>query len=139
MKLVLVALILLLPHATVAGEAASSELIGVSWKLVKIAYGDDTIYKPDHPTKYTLTFQDETQVAVRIDCNRGYGTWKSSGPGKLEFGAMTITQAMCPPGSLSGLVMGDLPNFRSYVVRDGKLFLALMADGGIYEFELLTQ
>ena len=139
MKLVLVALILLLPHATVAGEAASSELIGVSWKLVKIAYGDDTIYKPDHPTKYTLTFQDETQVAVRIDCNRGYGTWKSSGPGKLEFGPMTITQAMCPPGSLSGLVMGDLPNFRSYVVRDGKLFLALMADGGIYEFELLTQ
>ena len=140
MKLVLVALILaLLPHATAAGELASSELIGISWKLVKIAYSDDTIYKPDDPTKYTLTFQDETQVAVRIDCNRGYGTWKSSGPGKLEFGAMTITQAMCPPGSLYGLVMGDLPNFRSYVLKDGKLFLALMADGGIYEFELLTQ
>jgi len=28
----------------------------------------------------------------------------------------------------------DLPNFRSYLVKDGKLFLALMADGGIYEF-----
>jgi para-nitrobenzyl esterase len=24
---------------------------------------------------------------------------------------------------------------RSYVVKDGHLFLALMADGGIYEFE----
>ena len=33
-----------------------------------------------------------------------------------------------------GLVVHDLPNFRSYLVKDGKLFLALMADGGIYEF-----
>jgi para-nitrobenzyl esterase len=24
---------------------------------------------------------------------------------------------------------------RSYVMKDGKLFLSLMADGGIYEFE----
>jgi len=26
---------------------------------------------------------------------------------------------------------------RSYVIKDGRLFLALMADGGIYEFEPL--
>jgi hypothetical protein len=26
-------------------------------------------------------------------------------------------------------------NIRSYVVKDGHLFLSLMADGGIYEFE----
>jgi para-nitrobenzyl esterase len=140
MRTVLFALILaLLPHSTLAGEAASSELIGSSWKLVKIAYSDDTIYKPDDQTKYTLTFQDEEQVAVRIDCNRGYGRWNSSAPGQLEFGPMTITQTMCPPGSLYGLVVHDLPNFRSYVLKDGKLFLALMADGGIYEFEPLTQ
>ena len=86
-------------------RASSLELIGTSGKLVKIAYSDDTIYKPDDPTKYTLTSQDETQVAVRIDCNRGYGTWKLAAPGKLEFGPMTITQAMCPPGSLYGLVI----------------------------------
>jgi heat shock protein HslJ len=139
MKPVLFALILaLLPHTTVAGEAASSELIGISWKLVKIVYSDNTIYKPDDPTKYTLTFQDEEQVAVRIDCNRGYGTWKSSAPGKLEFGPMTATQAMCPPGSLYGLVICDLPNFRSYVLKDGKLFLALMADGGILRIRALN-
>jgi para-nitrobenzyl esterase len=28
---------------------------------------------------------------------------------------------------------------RSYVVRDGHLFLSLMADGGIYEFEPVTK
>jgi para-nitrobenzyl esterase len=135
MKAILFALILaLLPHTTVAGEAASSELIGISWKLVKITYSDDTIYKPDDPAKYTLTFQDDGQVAVRIDCNRGYGTWKSSAPGKLEFGLITTTQTMCPPGSLYGLFVHDLPNFRSYLLKDGKLFLALIADRGIYEF-----
>jgi para-nitrobenzyl esterase len=123
----------------VAGEAASSELIGSSWKLVKIAYSDNTIYKPDDPAKYTLTFQDEAEVAVRIDCNRGYATWKSSAPGQLEFGATTTTQTMCPPGSLYGLVIRDLPNFRSYMLKDGKLYLALMADAGIYEFEPSTK
>jgi para-nitrobenzyl esterase len=136
MKPALFALILaLLPRASVAGEAAASELIGISWKLVKIAYSDDTIYKPDDPTKYTLTFEDEGQVAVRIDCNRGYGTWKSSAPGQLEFGPMTTTQTMCPPGSLYGLMVRDLPNFKSYVLKDGKLFLSLRADAGIYEFQ----
>jgi para-nitrobenzyl esterase len=140
MKTVLFALFLgFLPRAMIAGETDSSELIGTSWKLVKIAYDDDTIYRPDDPTKYTLTFQDETQVATRIDCNRGYGTWKSSAPGQLEFGPMTTTQTMCPPGSLYGLVIHDLPNFRSYVLKDGKLFLFMMADGGIYEFEPLTK
>ena len=135
MKAILFVLILaLLPHTTGAGEAASSDLIGISWKLVKITYSDDTIYKPDDPAKYTLTFQDDGQVAVQIDCNRGYGTWKSSAPGKLEFGPITTTQTMCPPGSLYGLVVHDLPNFRSYLLNDGKLFLALMADSGFYEF-----
>ncbi len=136
MKPVFVGLLLaLLPHTAFPDEAASSELIGISWKLVKIAYSDNTIYKPDDPTKYTLTFQDEGQVAVRIDCNCGYATWKSSAPGQLEFGPATTTQTMCPPGSLYGLVIQDLPNFRSYVLKDGKLYLALMADGGVYEFE----
>jgi hypothetical protein len=108
MKLVVVALILaLLPHATAAGELASSELIGISWKLVKIAYSDDTIYKPDDPTKYTLTFQDETQVAVRIDCNRGYGTWKSSAPQRGVWA--TRSPGGCPPGS--GMARGATAKF----------------------------
>jgi hypothetical protein len=36
----------------------------------------------------------------------------------------------------SALQWGDI---RSYVVKDGHLFLALMADGGIYEFEPVTK
>ena len=60
-------------------------------------------------------------------------------PGKLEFGPMATTCAICLPGSLYDLVMCDLPSFRSYMLKDGKLFLALMVDGGIYEFEPLPK
>jgi membrane-bound inhibitor of C-type lysozyme len=42
---------------------------------------------------------------------------------------------MCPPGSLNDRIARDLGYVRSYVMKDGHLFLSLMADGGIYEFE----
>jgi para-nitrobenzyl esterase len=118
-----------------AAKTEASPLVGTSWKLTKISYGDNTTYKPDDPTKYTLTFLTEGRVAVRIDCNRGRGTWKSLEPGRLEFGPMATTRAMCPPDSLYDLVVRDLPNVRSYLFRDGHLFLSLLANGGTYEFE----
>ena len=48
---------------------------------------------------------------------------------------MAITRAMCPPGSLHDQLVRQLPYVRSYVIKGGHLFLSLMADGGIYEFE----
>ena len=52
---------------------------------------------------------------------------------------LALTRAMCPPGSLHDRIVKHWPYFRSYVVQNGHLFLALMADGGIYEFEPLEQ
>lgn len=42
---------------------------------------------------------------------------------------------MCPPQSLHDRIVKHLPLVRSYLIKDGHLFLSLMADGGIYEFE----
>jgi para-nitrobenzyl esterase len=42
---------------------------------------------------------------------------------------------MCPPGSLHDQIVREWGYIRSYVLEDGHLFLALMADGGIYELE----
>jgi heat shock protein HslJ len=42
---------------------------------------------------------------------------------------------MCPPAPLNDRIPKDWPNLRSYTLKDGHLFLALMADGGTYEFE----
>jgi membrane-bound inhibitor of C-type lysozyme len=41
---------------------------------------------------------------------------------------------MCPPGSLHDRIAKDLEFVRSYTIKDGHLYLSLMADGGIYEF-----
>lgn len=55
--------------------------------------------------------------------------------GDVLIGPLALTRAKCPPGSLHDQIVKQWGNIRSYVIRDGHLFLALMADGGIYEFE----
>jgi para-nitrobenzyl esterase len=74
-------------------------------------------------------------VSVRIDCNRGRGTWDSAGKNQLQFGPLALTRAMCPPESLHDRIVKQWPFVRSYMMKDGRLFLSLMADGGTYEFE----
>ena len=121
--------------AQIAPEPAT--LGGTSWQLVQVQGGDGKVLTPDDGSKYTLAFGADGSVNARIDCNRARGGWKSSGPGQVEFGAMAITRAACPPGSMHDQIVRQLPFVRSYVVKGGRLYLALMADGGIYEFERL--
>ena len=120
--------------AQIAPQGASAGLGGTSWQLVKFQGGDGALLIPDDRSKYTLAFAADGVVSARIDCNRGRGGWKSSGPSQLEFGPMAITRAMCPPGSLHDHVVKQMPHIRSYVIRNGNLHLSLMADGGTYEF-----
>ena len=117
-----------------AGLASPQTLGGTSWQLVSFRGGDGTVLEPDDPSKYTLSFGADGRLSARIDCNRARGSWKSEGPSRLEFGPMAITRAQCPPGSLHDPIVRQLPYIRSYVIRDGRLYLSLMADGGTYEF-----
>lgn len=114
---------------------ASMMLGGTSWQLVEFEGGDGTTLTPDERAKYTVSFSTDGQLTARLDCNRGLGTWTSGGESHLEFGPLALTRAACPPGSLHDEIVKQWPYVRSYVMRDGHLFLALMADGGIYEFE----
>jgi heat shock protein HslJ len=116
-------------------QNVAAELVGRTWQLVKFQGGDDTVLIPDDKMKYTIEFNADGSLAARIDCNRGRGTWKSSGPNQLEFGLMALTRAACPPGSLHDRIVKYWEFIRSYVIKDGHLFLSLMADGGTYEFE----
>jgi len=110
-------------------------LAGTSWQLIRFQGGDGLVLTPDDRSKYTMALDASGSVAARIDCNRGRGTWKSSGANQLQFGPLALTRAQCPPGSLHDQVVKQWGNIRSYVLKDGHLFLSLVADGGIYEFE----
>lgn len=123
------------PAHAQAGDS-SHPLAGTSWQLVRFQGGDDSVLTPDDRTRYTLTFDPAgSGVAMRVDCNRGRGTWTASGPSGLQFGPMALTRAMCAPGSMHDQIVKQWGNIRSFVLREGRLFLSLMADGGIYEFE----
>lgn len=124
------------PAATPVVPAAT--LAGTSWQLVKFTGSDGSTLEPDDRTKYTLTFQPDGAVVARIDCNRGRGTWKSDTPGQLVLGPLALTRMMCPPGSMHDRVAADWDAVRAYTMKDGHLFLSLMADGGTYEYEPAT-
>lgn len=116
-------------------QVTAASLSGTSWQLVKFQSSDDKTLMPDDRTKYTVAFGSDGRVSVRIDCNHGHGTWKSAGPNQLQFAPLALTRAMCPPAPLNDRIPKDWEYVRSYTIKNGHLFLSLMADGGVYEFE----
>jgi len=126
-------------HVRAARQTAASDLAGTSWQLVKFEGSDDSTLTPEDPRKYTIAFGSDATVSVRIDCNRGHGTWKSGGPNQLEFGPLALTRAMCPRTPINDRLARDWQYVRSYVLKDGHLFISLMVDAGIYEFEPISQ
>lgn len=110
-------------------------LAGTSWQLVRFQGGDDKVLTPDDRAKYTLAFNADGTFNARLDCNRGRGGWKSAARGQIELGPMAVTRAMCPPGSIDHEISKRLHHVRSYVMKESRLFLSMMADGGVFEFE----
>ena len=112
-------------------------LAGTSWRLVEFQSMDDatgTVH-PDDPSLYTMRLNSDGTVTMRLNCNRASGTWyaEPSGnvsSGRFEFGPLGGTRALCPPPSLDEKIVAQAKFIRSYLLKDGKLYLNLMADGG---------
>jgi len=130
-----VLLVMIAAVSIAAAQATQNKLAGTKWQLVRIQSMDDKVTTPKDRSKYTMEFGVDGNLSMQIDCNRGRGTWKATEPNQLELGPLAVTRAMCPPGSLHDRVVKDMEYVRSYVMKDGHLFLSLMADGGIYELE----
>lgn len=133
----LAALFILLLASACATPQLGGALSGSAWQLVRFQGGDGKVIVPAEPARYAVAFGDDGVVDVRFDCNRGRGGWKSAGRNQLEFGPMALTRAACSPGSLHDQLVKHWPFIRSYTLKDGRLYLALMADGGTYEFRAL--
>ena len=82
------------PVSEVGAQAPPANLAGTSWQLVRIQSMDDKVATPDSRSKYTIAFGTDGRVSMRVDCNRGSGTWKSAEPGQLVFGPLAMTRAM---------------------------------------------
>jgi len=122
--------------------AGAASLEGTSWRLVEFQSMDDAqgIARPADPEMYTMEFMADGRVALRLDCNRGIGTWSSipaddGVSGSISFSQLAVTRALCPEPSLGERLERDTQYMRGYLLRDGKLNISLMADGGIYVWE----
>ncbi len=122
-------------------QADANPLVGTSWQLHAIQSMDDAqgTTKVADPSHFTLEFGRDGRAALRLDCNRGSGDYRvvpagDGSSGSLSFGPVATTRAMCPPPHLDQRVARDLAHVRSYLLKDSRLYLSLMADGGIYEW-----
>lgn len=123
--------------ATCTGQVDPTGLAG-TWRLVEFQSSDDAIgvVRPDSGAIYTMTLEQDGKVSMQLNCNRAGGTWTATPTnadnGTFGFGPLAMTRAFCPPPSLDTQIARHAQYIRSYVVRDGRLHLSLMADGGIY-------
>jgi len=127
--------------ASESGAAGAAALAGTSWRLVEFQSSDDAIgtQRPSDADRYTLELGEGGALAMRLDCNRGSGSWSATPNGAeggaLSLGPLAVTRAFCPPPSLGDQIARHAEYVRSYILRDGRLYLSLMADGGIYVWE----
>lgn len=133
------------PKAQPKPASQPTSLAGTRWLLASIQSMDNAqpTRRPADPARYMLAFGEDGRVSLRLDCNRGSGTWqvtpaKNDDPGRvsggLALGPLAVTRAMCPPDSLAPQIEKAWPLVRSYLIKDGQLHLSLMADGGIYSW-----
>jgi heat shock protein HslJ len=116
-------------------RTGQSDLAGTSWRLVRIRSMGDSTFTPADSAQYTIAFASDGKASMRLDCNTGSATWRSEAPGQLTFGPVALTRAICPDPLLHDRFVRDMPFVRTYVLRDGRLSVATVADGAIYEFE----
>ena len=121
--------------------ATGSELAGTNWRLLTIQSMEDAqgAAQVSGDRSFILQFGQDGRASLQLDCNRGTGiyTQQATGngsSGSLRFGPIAATHALCTPPRLDERVARDLQHVRSYLFKDGRLYLSLMADSVIYEW-----
>jgi hypothetical protein len=76
-------------------------------------------------------------VQMQLNCNRAQGTWSvtpaaDGASGRFQFGPLAATRALCPPPSMDEMIVAQAGFVRGYLLKDGNLYLSLMADAGIF-------
>lgn len=120
---------------------ANPPLSGSTWRLVEMQSMDDAqgTTRPGNRDRYTIEFNPDGVAYLQLDCNRGRTGWEASrtgtSSGSLTFNQLSSTMAMCQDNGLSERLGQQLGFVRTYLIRDGKLNMSLMADGGILVWE----
>jgi heat shock protein HslJ len=134
------------PTEHVSLTSTTKVLVNTRWHLVEFQSMDDAVgtKRSEDPLRYTMVLNGDGTVEMRLNCNSATGTWSAESgqddpfSGRFEFGLITATSALCPPPSLDEQISSQTQYVRSFLLKDGRLYLSLMADGGIYVWEPQT-
>lgn len=128
--------------AAPADAPAQNPLAGTEWRLVAFQSMDDSVGTtvPEDPTKFTMRLNPDGTVNMSLDCNKANGKWtikpsSDINSGNFEFGPLAGTRALCPPPNLDEKIVAQARYVRGYLLKNGRLHLSLMADGGIFVWE----
>jgi heat shock protein HslJ len=132
---------LALGACTTTPDTKAPNLVGTTWALHAIQSMDDAqgTTRIAEPARFTMRLDAEGKASFRLDCNRGMGSWQmvpagDGISGQFTFGPVAATRALCPPPHLDERIVRDLAYVRGYLLKDGNLYLSLMADAAIYEW-----
>lgn len=125
-----------------AGAPPPATLDGTAWRLAMFQSNDDATgtLRPANRDSVTIAFGKDGQVAAKLDCNRGTGPWRAepaagSSSGSINIGPLATTRMMCPPDPVGDRLARDVDTLRSYRLQDGRLYLMLPADAGVYVWD----
>ncbi len=108
-------------------------ITGVVWQWSETQMSDDTVVTPNNPEDYYLSFSPDGSVVGQIDCNRAFGSYTTDGS---QITMMLATTRMhCGDDSQDTAYALNLAQVTSFVIRDGKLALAMPMDAGIVIYE----
>jgi heat shock protein HslJ len=116
-------------------SVAAPALAGTVWRFVRFRGADSANLEPEAHSSYTLDFRANGSLTAVIGCHRADAPWRATGRSELQIGALVLKGRRCSAGALHDHLIRNLGRVRSYVIRDTHLFLALMADTGVYEYE----
>lgn len=110
-----------------------ASITGVVWQWSETQMMDGTVIAPNNPENFYLSFADDGAVVGQIDCNRAFGSYTTDGSQITMM--LATTRMFCGDDSQDTTYALHLAQVTSFVIRHGKLALAMPMDSGIVVFE----
>jgi len=111
----------------------SPSLAGVIWQWAGTQMGDGSEIVSAAPDRFYLSFSPDGPVVGMVDCNRAHGAYTTDGS---QISIMLATTMMyCGDDSQDAVYLQNLDQVTSYVIRDGRLALAMKMDSGIILYD----
>jgi len=124
--------------------AQVNPLADTRWRLIEFQSMDDAIgsLRPADYTLYLMQLHADGYAILQLDCNRATGNWSAQpaaepASGPFSIGPLAMTRARCQPPNLDEHFAANAEYVTSYLLQDGRLYLSLLADAGIYTWEAL--